>query len=276
MLARWPATSSSRPVPDTELVPITGGCHADLSARHHAEHHHLLQVRQGAVGVAAVAFRHHMDVGDFEDAGLDRLHFVAEARRGHDHGRVRGAHDLDFVLADADGFDDHGLVARDIEDIDRVERGARHAAGRAARRHRADIDAGIVGHVGHADAVAEDGAAGIGARRIDRDHADLLPGGADFLGEFPDQRGLAAARHAGDADDMRLAGELVDLRRAPARTSGSPASAREISRATAAGSPFLTRSISATEETLRLTSSPLRSARACRGTRRDRRSRGAP
>ena len=66
-----------------------------------------------------------MDVGDLEDAGLDRLDVVAEPGRGHDDRGVRGARDLDLVLADADRLDDDDVEARDVEDVDRVERAAR-------------------------------------------------------------------------------------------------------------------------------------------------------
>ena len=118
-----------------------------------------------------VAFADDMDVGDLEDAGLDRLDVVAEPGRRHDDGRVRSARDLDLVLADADGLDDDDVEARGVEDVDRVERAARQAAERAARRHAADEHAGIAAELAHADAVAEDRAAGERARRIDRDDA---------------------------------------------------------------------------------------------------------
>ena len=62
--------------------------------------------------------------------GLDRLDVVAHA--GHaDHGdRVGGLHDVDLVLADADGLDDHDVAAARVEHGDRVD-------GRAARARRA-------------------------------------------------------------------------------------------------------------------------------------------
>ena len=88
-------------------------------------------------------------------------------------------------------------------------RGA-HAAGRAVRRHVADEYSSIAGELAHADAVAQDGAARIGTRRIDRDDADLAALGAQLFGQFANQRRLAAARHPGDADDMRAAGEPID------------------------------------------------------------------
>ena len=54
-------------------------------------------------------------------------------------------------------------------------------AQRAARRHAADEDAGIAGQIEHADAVAEDGAAGERAGGIDGDDADRAAGLAEAL-----------------------------------------------------------------------------------------------
>jgi hypothetical protein len=46
-----------------------------------------------------------MDVGDLQDAGLDRLHLVAEARRHHHEAEIGDAGDLHLALAGADGLD---------------------------------------------------------------------------------------------------------------------------------------------------------------------------
>ncbi len=53
-------------------------------------------------------------------------------------GDVGGADDVDFVLADADGFDDHEALAGGVEHQRRVAGRARQAAHVAARRHAAD------------------------------------------------------------------------------------------------------------------------------------------
>ena len=58
----------------------------------------------------------------------------------------------------------------------------------------------------HADAVAEDRAAGERAGGIDGDDADRLPRLRQSAGEAVDERGLAGAGRAGDADDPRAAG----------------------------------------------------------------------
>ena len=106
--------------------------------------------------------------------GLERLHLVAGA--GHErHDRdVGGADDVDFVLADADGLDEHDVLAGGVEH----ERGLAGRAGQAAevpaRRHAADEHAAVAGVRLHAHAIAEDGAAAERAGRIDRDDADGL------------------------------------------------------------------------------------------------------
>src|SRR5581483_4735798 len=97
----------------------------------------------------------------------------------------------------------------DVENIDGIERGTRHAAGPAVRRHRADIDAGIGRRLAHAHAVAEDSAARIGAGRVDGDNADPPPRSAQPGDKLADQRRFTRTGNAGDADDMRAAGETI-------------------------------------------------------------------
>ena len=89
-----------------------------------------------------------------------------------DDRHVGGADDVDFVLADADGFDDDDRPCR------RRRARARHRRSRApgrrdaARRHAADEHA-VVGRCAcMRSAIAEHRAAGERAGRIDGDHAD--------------------------------------------------------------------------------------------------------
>src|SRR5262249_22121986 len=63
--------------------------------------------------------------------------------------------------------------------------------------------------VAHANPVAEDRAARIGTGRVDRDHAHLAALSPELFGQLRDQGRLAAARHAGNSDDVRAAGKLV-------------------------------------------------------------------
>src|SRR5579864_8705635 len=73
--------------------------------------------------------------------------------------------------------------------------------------HAADVDAGI-GVMGlHADAIAQDGAAGVRAGGIDGDDADGALLLAVLAGELVDQRALAGAGSAGHPDHARLPAE---------------------------------------------------------------------
>ena len=64
----------------------------------------------------------------------------------------------------------------------------------------------------HADAVAEHGAAADRARRIDGDHRDLEATAQPGAEQGVDEARLAAAGHAGDADDVGAAGARREVR----------------------------------------------------------------
>ena len=138
---------------------------------------------------------------------------------GHEHDDVRlhRAHDFHFVLPDADRLDEHDVEAGRVEDVDDVVGRLRQAAEETARGHRADEDAAVGVELGHADAVAEDRAAGEGRRRVDGDDADALLLRAVVLRHRRDERRLARARRAGDADDPRASGLRIELREQPRR-----------------------------------------------------------
>ena len=73
--------------------------------------------------------------------------------------------------------------------------GARQAADGAAGGHGADEDAGVGVMLLHADAVAEDRAAGDAAAGIDReDRRRVFPCSRSARGQRVDQRALAGAR----------------------------------------------------------------------------------
>ena len=128
--------------------------------------------------------------------GLERLHLVAGARHERHDRDVGGADDVDLVLSDADGLDQHDVLAGGVEDERDLRRGARQAAEMAARRHAADEDAGIAGVRLHAHPIAENGAAGERAGGIDGDDADRLPGCADRR-DHADRRACSCRRRAG-------------------------------------------------------------------------------
>ena len=130
-------------------------------ARHHQREHGVELLFQ-AVGAFAVGFVQHENVADFHQAGFHVLDVVAKAGDQNDEHAIGQAHDVDFILADADGFDQHLTLARRIEQQRHFGGGARQAAQKTARGHRADEDAGVAGVALHADAVAQNRAAGVG------------------------------------------------------------------------------------------------------------------
>ena len=128
-----------------------------------------------AVGAGLVGLVDHEDVGDLHDAGLDGLDVVAHAGDQHDHGHLRQDGDFDFVLPHAHGFDDDVVSAGGVHQARQVGGGAGQAADGAARGHGADEDAGIGVVLLHADAVAQDGAAGDAAAGVHGEDRDGLP-----------------------------------------------------------------------------------------------------
>ena len=139
---------------------------------------HLLELRLHALGAVAVGLVDHEDVGDLEQARLHHLHRVARLGHEHDHDRVGEPHDVELGLPDADRLDEDDVHAEGVEQPDDVARRARQAAVAAARREAPDEDARVEEVRLHADAIAEHGAAGERARRVDRDDADAPAGGA--------------------------------------------------------------------------------------------------
>ncbi|OIQ64801.1 hypothetical protein GALL_536470 [mine drainage metagenome] len=164
-----------------------------------------LQVGARALRQRRVALVHHQDVGDFEDAGLDRLHLVAQAGGADDDAGVGVAADLHLRLAGADGLDDHRVETGGIEQVDDLAGAARQSAQVSARRNGADEHRVAVVVVGHAHPVAEQGAAADRAGGIDRQHRDAPAAPQQLHQQRVDQRRLARARRAGDADDMGAA-----------------------------------------------------------------------
>jgi hypothetical protein len=86
-------------------------------------------------------------------------------------------------------------------------------------RHAPNVDASIVRQVRHSDPVAQNGAARIGTRRVDRDDSDLHVGGPEPSRQRRDKRGFSAARHARDPDDVRPTRALIDLQKRRPRLS---------------------------------------------------------
>jgi hypothetical protein len=183
----------------------------------------LAHVAQRVLGAALVELVEHDELGEVEHVDLLELARRAVVARHHVHRKVDEVDDLRITLADAGGFDDDEVVALPLEERDAVlEHDARRRV-LAARRHRAHEHAMAAQRV-HADAVAEQRAAGAATRRIDREHgnAHLRECLQEAQHEFVDDRGLAGAAGAGDADDGRSAPAGVGILESGMVTPGSP------------------------------------------------------
>ena len=163
------------------------------------------------LGSGPVGLVDHENVRDLHHTRLERLDPVARFGHQHQHGRVRHPGHVQLRLAHAHGLDQDPVEPGGIEQIADLAGGGGQAAERAAGGHGADVDALVQGDGFHADAVAEEGAAGERAGGIDRDHRHLEPGGAVGGDEALDQGGLPGPGRAGDADAAGFAEGAVDL-----------------------------------------------------------------
>ena len=195
------------------MVPNTG-----IASRRDAEQllvplHLLAHVAQRVLGAAAVELVDRDEIGEVEHVDLLELARGAELRRHHVERGVDERHDGGVALPDAGGLDDDEVVAGGLARGDRVADRRRQLAAGVARRERAHEDVRPVDRV-HADAVAEQRAAGLAARRIDRQDGDLHCVAlveAEAAHQLVGERALARAAGAGDAEDGRgLAFRLLE------------------------------------------------------------------
>ena len=92
----------------------------------------------GAGKIVAVGLVDRDHVGELDDAFLERLQFVAGARHRQHEKEIGHVGDRDFRLADADGLDQHDVVARSLAEQHGLARLRRDAAERARRRRGTD------------------------------------------------------------------------------------------------------------------------------------------
>src|SRR5690606_2438760 len=164
----------------------------------------LAHVAQRVLGAALVELVEHDQLGEVEHVDLLELARGAEGA-GHDvHRGVDQVHDLRRPRAAAGGLDAHPVVAQRLEEADAV---LQHDGGGrvlAAGGHGAHEDALAAQRV-HADAVAQQRAAGAAAGRVHRDHGDahLREVGEEAVEQLVGDRALAGAAGTGDADHWR-------------------------------------------------------------------------
>ena len=127
----------------------------------HQRHHHG-HFGHRLVGAGAIGLVHHEDVADLHDAGFDGLDVVAHPRNQDHHVRLHRADHFHFVLTDADRLHQDDVEAGGVEKVDHVIGGLGQPSQEAASGHGANEDAAVGVEVDHADAIAEDRAAGEG------------------------------------------------------------------------------------------------------------------
>ena len=140
----------------------------------HDEREHGVKLLFEAISAFAIGFVEDENIANFHQAGFHVLDVVAEAGDEDDENAIGETDDIDFVLADADGFDEDLALACGVEEKRNFSGGTSQAAEESARGHGADENAGVAGVALHANAIAENSAAGVGAGGIDGDDADGL------------------------------------------------------------------------------------------------------
>ena len=166
------------------------------------EVHAELEFAPEEVGAGAVGLVDAEDVRNFEEAGLHGLDGVpALGGEHHEHG-VGDLQHRELTLPHADRLHEDAVVAAGVEEVDDVARRAGEPPEVPAGREGAQVDAGVLRVAVHAHAVAEDGPARPGRRRVDGHHRDPLPARAGGRDEAIGEGALPGARRPGDADDV--------------------------------------------------------------------------
>src|SRR5208282_2949110 len=109
----------------------------------------------------------------------------------------------------ADGLDNDHVAAVSVEEFDDFALRAAQSSVASARCEAADVHAGVLVMVGHADAIAKYGAAGKRARRIDGEDGDFFAERAILRDQMVDERRFSGARRPGYPDHLCAAGFCV-------------------------------------------------------------------
>ena len=172
------AQTSSTPTSSRAEQVTTGGAHSPWPRTRRSAPASSRAAAAGLLLAVAVGLVDRDHVGDLEDALLDALQLVAGAGQGEEQEGVDHAGDGDLGLADADGLDQHHVVARRLEHHHRLRwsRGRRRRGCRPTGEGRMKAS-GSTARRGHPGLVAEHRAAGAHAGRVDRQHPDPVAGG---------------------------------------------------------------------------------------------------
>ncbi len=131
----------------------------------------LAHVAQRVSRALAVEFVDRDKVGEVEHVDLFELARRPELGRHHVERDVDQWHDCRIPLADAGGLDDDQVEAGDLARRDGVRQRLGDLTARLPGGHRAHVDVRVVDRV-HPDAIAEQRAARLASRRIDRNDGD--------------------------------------------------------------------------------------------------------
>ena len=182
----------------------------------------LADVAQRVPAAAPVELVQHDHVGEVEHVDLLELAGRAVVRGHHVDRKVHQVDDLAVALADAGGLhEDHGEPGR-LQQGDRVAQHLARGAVLPAGRHRAHEGA-LAAQAVHADAVAEQGAAGAPPGRVDRQQGDphlkggLRHGIEEAIQQFVGDAALARAASAGEAYDRHAGAGEAPLLAQPAQ-----------------------------------------------------------
>src|SRR5438477_1129477 len=103
----------------------------------HDERKHGLNLLFETVGPFPIGFVKDEDVRDFHQAGFHVLNIVAEARYKNDHYAIGEPYDVNFILANANGFNEDLALACRVEEQRNFGCGAREATKKSASSHGA-------------------------------------------------------------------------------------------------------------------------------------------
>ncbi len=134
--------------------------------------HLLAHVAQRVLGALAVELVDRHRVGEIQHVDLFQLRRGAEFRSHHIHRAIHQRHDGGVALTDAGGFDDQQVEAGQLAGGQNVAERLRHLAAGGPRRQRTHVQV-RAGDGVHADAVAQQRAAGLAPRGVDGDDRDF-------------------------------------------------------------------------------------------------------